>query len=232
MNRPPPANAEVQAIAKRVLEALRSDISRASTEATIAASASARLRALGLTDTWYHDCPALVLLGKRSCLSASGRGYVPATDPVGDYNLVTVDLSPSRGSAWGDCARSFAVEAGRVVDAPGDPEFAAGFAAEARLHAAMREFVQPGTSFHSLYEFGNDLIVAEGFENLDFRGNLGHSIETLLARRQFIERGNRNSLGDVSCFTFEPHIRVRGGRWGFKHENIYYFDGTGAVVEL
>src|SRR5690606_32230762 len=220
------------AIAKRVLEALRSDISRASTEATIAASAAARLRALGLTDTWYHDCPALVLLGTRSCLSASGREYVPATDPVGDHNLVTVDLSPSQGCVWGDCARSFAIEGGRVVAAPFDPEFGAGFAAEARLHAAMRKFVQPGTSFHSLYEFGNDLIAAQDFENLDFRGNLGHSIETRLAGRWFIERNNWNRLGDVSCFTFEPHIRVRGGQWGFKHENIYYFDGTGAVVEL
>jgi hypothetical protein len=34
------------------------------------------------------------------------------------------------------------------------------------------------------------------------------------------------------CFTFEPHISQHGGRWGFKHENIYYFDNSGAVMEL
>lgn len=227
-----PANAAVQALAKQVLAELADDISSASTEATIAAVASARLRAHGLNDTWYHNCPALVLLGSRSCLSVSGRDYVAATEPVGDFNLVTVDLSPMQGKAWGDCARSFAVEGGVVVDSPSSPELAAGMNMQDMLHRAMRQFVQPETSLHELYEFANGLIEAEGFENLDFRRNLGHSIETHPAARQFIERGNRCKLGRLSCFTFEPHIRTVRGRWGFKHENIYYFDEDGAVEQL
>ena len=61
------------------------------------------------------------------------------------------------------------------------------------------------------------------FENLDFRGNTGHTIETDQAKRRFIEEENIQKLGDAELFTFEPHIRKLGGAWGFKHENIYYF---------
>ena len=32
-------------------------------------------------------------------------------------------------------------------------------------------------------------------------------------------------------FTFEPHIRKVGKKWGFKLENIYYFSAVG-VEEL
>jgi len=48
----------------------------------------------------------------------------------------------------------------------------------------------------------------------------------------FIEGNNRALLSDVTCFTFELHLRARGGRWGFKHENIYYFNAAGTVEEL
>jgi hypothetical protein len=50
--------------------------------------------------------------------------------------------------------------------------------------------------------------------------------------RHYIERSNRELLGDIAVFTFEPHIRQRGGSWGFKHENIYCFNGENRVVEL
>ena len=29
---------------------------------------------------------------------------------------------------------------------------------------------------------------------------------------------------DVSYFTFEPHISTDGSKYGFKREDIYYFD--------
>ena len=48
-----------------------------------------------------------------------------------------------------------------------------GYETESRLHQAMRAFVRPDTSFHDLYEFANEQIREEGFENLDFLGNVG-----------------------------------------------------------
>ena len=107
------ANAAVQAAAKAVLAELAADIRADSTEASIAAAARGMLAARGYPGTWYHGCPALVLLGDRSCLSISGRAYRPADEPVGQFNLVTVDLSPCDGALWGDCARSYCVRGWR-----------------------------------------------------------------------------------------------------------------------
>ena len=50
------------------------------------------------------------------------------------------------------------------------------------------------------------------FLNLDFRKNLGHSIESNIEDRCFIEDGNTRRLGEIALFTFEPHIRSKEGR--------------------
>ncbi len=218
--------------AKDVLEALGSSISASDSELTIAERAASLLRQAGFPNTWYYGCPALVLLGSRSCTSISGRDYVPSDQRVGDFNLVTVDLSPCHDGAWGDCARSFGVEGGRVSRTPVHPEFRAGMALEASLHAEMRGFVTPDTTFGELFDFAGSLITAHGFENLDLLGNVGHSIATRLEDRVFIEAGNTRCLGDVQLFTFEPHVRRLGGRWGFKHEDIYRFDVSGRPTPL
>lgn len=225
-------NARVQAIAKQVLAELPDAIGPESTEASIAADAVDRMAALGVCETWYHDCPALVLLGSRSCLSVSGRDYTPAVEPVGELNLVTVDLSPMLNAAWGDCARSFVVEGGRVMNEPTTPEFQHGLRLLDELHTVVRRFATPGTRMNELCAFANEQIAAAGYENLDFLGNVGHSLAQTLGEREFIDESNRTRLGDVACFTFEPHIRRQGGRWGFKHEEVYRFNASGEAIAL
>jgi len=232
MTVPAPAHREVQAIAKAVLAETAHSITPASTERTIAETAQRLLAARGLPDTWYYQCPALVLLGSRSCLSVSGWAYVPGNEPVGELNLVTIDLSPRRGPWWGDCARGIYVEQGVAQSMPTDPAFFAGHEFVTSLHAQMRDFVTMGTTFQELYEFSNERIEAAGFENLDFLGNVGYSVATRSEDRLFIDRSNRSLLSDVSCFTFEPHVRACRGPWGFKHENIYFFNDEGKVEEL
>jgi hypothetical protein len=68
-----------------------------------------------------------------------------------------------------------------------------------------------------------------GYENLDFKGNFGHSIERQPDRRRYIEAGNMMPVGEAGLFTFEPHIRKKNCVDGFKYENIYYFDNTRAM---
>ncbi len=222
----------VQASAKQVLTELCEVIGSDSTEQSIAAFAIDRLSELGLPDTWYHSCPAFVLAGSRSCLSFSGRDYVPSEERIGSNNLITVDLSPRAGSIWGDCARSFPVEDGRVNLQPTGPDFRRGIEAQVRLHTEMKAFVNPTTTFAELHNFSNGLIASMGYINLDFLGNVGHSIATRLDDRVYIDANNNEPLSTVKFFTFEPHIRKVNGAWGFKHENIYYFNERGEITEL
>jgi Xaa-Pro aminopeptidase len=147
-------------------------------------------------------------------------------------NLVTVDLSPRRDGYCGDCARSFFVEGGHATRAPRNAEFLAGAAFLQQLHAGMRLFVRPHTTFHELATWSAEQISAAGWENLDFRKNVGHSIAASRTDRLYIEMGNHACLGEVDFFTFEPHVRVAGRPWGFKHEDIFYFDTDGRLEEL
>ncbi len=221
----------MQSIAKSVLARLAASITPADSERSIASRATSLLASLGMEETWYHNCPALVLSGCRSCLSVSGREYQPSNEKVGMTNLVTVDLSPSSAGVWGDCARSFFVEGGQCVDVPKNPEFRRGADVQRELHESVRSFATPATTFQELFEFSNAQIRSLGFENLDFLGNVGHSIESSPGDRRYIQAGNGQQLGSVGLFTFEPHVRALGGSWGFKHENIYYFSG-GQLQEL
>ena len=47
---------------------------------------------------------------------------------------------------------------------------------EEYLHQALIDVVTPDMTFEELYYYMNELIVKEGFINLDFLGNLRHSI--------------------------------------------------------
>jgi Xaa-Pro aminopeptidase len=222
----------VQAVAKHVLADLAGTIAPSDTEQSIAERATRMMARHGVHETWYYQCPAFVLLGTRSCLSISGREYQPSDEAVGVTNLITVDLSPSRNEVWGDCARTFVVENGQYTEEPALTEFREGIAFERELHVRMIEATTPDMRFMDLFDFANALIASRGFENLDFLGNVGHSIETTRERRRYIEKGNAMRFGDIRLFTFEPHIRKIGGAWGFKHENIYYFGPDGHPIEI
>lgn len=80
-------------------------------------------------------------------------------------------------------------------------------------------------------DYASTIIVENGFVNLDFMGNLGHSIVKIKSDRVYIEKGNMTKLGDVKYFTFEPHIGFPNSKYGYKKENIYYFDENG-LMEL
>ena len=95
---------------------------------------------------------------------------------------------------------------------------------EELLHREMRAFVTPDTTFEELYFRMNALIAEKGWKNLDFLGNLGHSIVREKSDRIYIERGNTSTLGEAEMFTFEPHIGKEGSLYGFKREDIYYFE--------
>ena len=92
---------------------------------------------------------------------------------------------------------------------------------EDRLHRELVEFVNIKTTFEELYYHINEFILKDGFVNLDFMGNLGHSIVKDKNDRVYTEKGNAQKISDVKYFTFEPHIGIPYSKYGFK--NIYYF---------
>ena len=187
----------------------------------------------GADSFWYWDVGAFIFSGDETSISISGKEYITSERSIEENDIITIDLSPQNGEIWGDYARTIIIENGKVVenDNISNTEWKNGLIMEEYLHKEMCNFVTSQTTFEELYYHINGIIKEKGYINLDFLGNLGHSIVKRKSDRVYIEKGNQIALGDVSYFTFEPHISVQGSKYGYKRENIYYFD-NGTIKEL
>jgi Xaa-Pro aminopeptidase len=184
---------------------------------------------LGADSFWYWGIGAFVFCGKDTTQSVSGKRYETADRVIQAEDIITIDLSPQRDEIWGDFARTIIVENGEPLHdskLAKRQEWREGILAEEQLHAALIGLARPAMTFEELHAQMNSHILDLGFENIDFLGNLGHSIERKSADRVYIEPGNALRLDEVELFTFEPHIRRPNGDYGFKHENIYQFNGA------
>ncbi len=213
---------KVQRTAKDTIVYLRKEIKAGMTEREIVEKAEKYMKERGVQKFWYYGVGAFVLVGKRTTVSISGREYAPTDEVLQDSDIVSVDLSPEIDGYWGDFARTLTLET--------NEEFNEGWQAENDLHKEFTRIVKPEMNFQEVYRLLNKKITELGYENLDFNGNLGHSIEKNKDDRRYFEKGEKTLLKDVALFTFEPHIRKKGGEYGYKKENIYYFEGENLEV--
>lgn len=220
-------NFEVQNIAKQTMLFIKSQIKAGMSLRELRQIAENKLLALGATSFWYWDVGAFIFSGEDTTQSVSGKHYKTTDKIIKENDIITVDLSPQAGNIWGDYARTIIIENGVVVDdinKISNTEWKNGLLMEEKLHSELLSFATPQTTFEELYLHINEFLTANGYINLDFMGNLGHSIVTDKNDRIYIEKGNKATLGSVKFFTFEPHISVKGSKYGFKKENIYYFE--------
>ena len=226
----------VQNIARETMLELHEFITVGMSEKHIRDKAIELMTLKGSNGWWYHGVGALVLLGNRSVESLSGTKYQPSEDNlVAENDVITIDLAPTLDGYWGDYARTIFMEDGKIAkaDQPENSEFQHGLSAEIFLHAKLLTIIEPAMTFESLFWELNREIEALGYENLDFHGNLGHSIEFDQADRIYIEKGNQVTFSECGKpFTLEPHIKRVGGAFGYKREDIYYFDSEGVLTRI
>lgn len=193
-----------------------------------------KMLSLGADSFWYWNVGAFVFSGDETIVSISGREYITSDRLISNNDIITIDLSPQNNKIWGDYARTIIIENGEVVDCIDkiqNNEWRNGLLMEERLHQELIDFVTPQTTFEELYLHINSLIIDKGFINLDFMGNLGHSIAKNKDERVYIEKDNHLLLSSTDYFTFEPHISNPTSKYGYKKENIYYIS-NGKLVEL
>ncbi len=218
---------EVQLIAKQTMDFIRKMILPGMKLIEVRKICEDKMLELGADSFWYWDIGAFIFSGEETTKSVSGKEYMTSDRYIEENDIVTVDLSPQCDHIWGDFARTIIIEEGHVVDnikCIQNAEWKAGLLMEQRLHQELFDFVDERTTFEELFYHMNSKIVSEDFVNLDFLGNLGHSIEKRSEDRIYIEKGNQTRLGDIPYFTFEPHISRPDSVFGYKWENIYYFE--------
>ena len=224
---------QVQEIAKETIIYVRQQIKAGMNLLDVRKMCEDKMLELGADSFWYWDVGAFVFAGDETTISVSGTQYKTSDRIIQPNDIITIDLSPQNENIWGDYARTIILEKGVVVENEdiANAEWKNGLLMEDYLHNELLKFATPQITFEELYYYMNDVIEQKGFINLDFMGNLGHSIAKQKNDRIYIEKGNCSCLGDVSFFTFEPHISVKGSKYGYKKENIYYFD-NGKLIEL
>ncbi len=229
-----PEYSDVQKIAKETIEYVKTEIRPGMPLPEVRRLCEEKMTMLGADSFWYWDVGAFVFAGDETTVSVSGKEYITSERTIESDDIITIDLSPQIGDTWGDYARTIIIENGCVVKSVDEikcDEWRDGLMMEKKLHEKMKEIVSPQMTFEDLYFRMNEYIKAEGYINLDFMGNLGHSIVRRKDDRIYIEKGNNTKLGEVSYFTFEPHISVSGSKYGYKRENIYFFDND-TIKEL
>ena len=224
---------DVQQIAKDTIDFAKKNIKPGMKLLDIRKLCEQKMLELGADSFWYWDVGAFVFAGDETTVSVSGKQYVTSDRIINENDIVTIDLSPQNDNIWGDYARTIILENGVVVDKAdvNNVEWRNGLQMEDGLHKELLEFANIETTFEELYYHINEIITENGFINLDFMGNLGHSIVKNKGDRVYIEKGNKQKLSDVDYFTFEPHISIPRSKYGYKKENIYYFEDS-KLVEL
>jgi len=225
---------DVQKIAKDTIRYIKTKIYAGMELREVRKLCEEKMLALGADSFWYWDIGAFVFAGDETTVSVSGKEYVTSDRKIAENDIITIDLSPQVGDIWGDYARTIIVEGGQVVSGIADiksDKWRNGLLMEEELHTEMKKFVTPDTTFEELYYHMNQYIQEHGYINLDFLGNLGHTIVRKKEDRIYIEKGNYTKLGETAYFTFEPHISAAGSKYGYKKENIYYFE-SGQLNEL
>ncbi len=226
--------AKAQNMAKETMLELNREITVGMSEKDISLLAQKKMEEKGSDEWWYHNIPGLVLLGKHSAVSVGSKD-LRLTDEyrVAENDIITIDIAPTYRKGWGDYARTLFMEDGKLcpLDHPQDPKHKEGLDAELYIHRYMVEHCNPDMTYEEIFETLNAEIRKIGFRNLDFKGNLGHSIEIDQADRIYLEKGNTRTVREAGKpFTLEPHI-ANCADYGFKRENIYLIEGD-RFVEL
>ena len=226
----PEKNAFSQQIAKEAISEMHGIIKVGMSEAEIERIICEIMTKKGSQYWWYHGVGALVLLGKRSRVSMSARDYKPDPDNrVAENDIITIDCSPTVDRYWGDYTRTIFMEDGEVApeDRPSHKENIEGLETEFAIHRALVEECNPDMTYEEIFYRLNGKIKDLGYVNLDYHGNLGHSIEFDEWDRYYLEKGSTKTIREVGKpFTLEPHIALPETGHGFKRENIYYIDGN------
>lgn len=225
---------KVQSIAKGTIDYAKEIIKPGLNLVELRKMCENKMLELGADSFWYYNVGALIFAGDETTKSVSGKEYITSDYIIKNDDIITIDLSPQIKNIWGDYARTIIIENGKGVDEINqiqNAEWKNGLLIEKELHSELLNFATSNTTFEELYYHMNDFIKKCGYINLDFNGNLGHSIVKNKNRRIYIEKGNKKKLSEVKYFTFEPHISTPNLHFGYKKENIYYFNND-KVIEL
>ena len=211
---------EVQLIGKQTIEFIKGAIRPGMKLEEVRRQCEEKMLELGADSFWYWDIGAFIFSGDETAISISGKNYKTADKLIQKNDIVTIDLSPQWKNIWGDYARTIIIEDGKVVneiDSIRNKEWQEGLLMEQKLHRELSDYINENTTFEDLFYHMNAMIISEGFINLDFLGNLGHSIEKKVMTAYTLKRAIKINLVILRILhlnhTFQSRDRYMDIKW-------------------
>ena len=211
---------EVQLIGKQTIEFIKGVVRPGMKLEEVRRQCEEKMLELGADSFWYWDIGAFIFSGDETAISISGKNYKTADKLIQKNDIVTIDLSPQWKNIWGDYARTIIIEDGEVVneiDSIRNKEWQEGLLMEQKLHRELSDYINENTTFEDLFYHMNAMIISEGFINLDFLGNLGHSIEKKVMTAYTLKRAIKINLVILRILhlnhTFQSRDRYMDIKW-------------------
>ena len=211
---------EVQLIGKQTIEFIKGVVRPGMKLEEVRRQCEEKMLELGADSFWYWDIGAFIFSGDKTAISISGKNYKTADKLIQKNDIVTIDLSPQWKNIWGDYARTIIIEDGKVVneiDSIRNKEWQEGLLMEQKLHRELSDYINENTTFEDLFYHMNAMIISEGFINLDFLGNLGHSIEKKVMTAYTLKRAIKINLVILRILhlnhTFQSRDRYMDIKW-------------------
>lgn len=218
---------KAQSIAYQCLEHMNTFLKPGLSYEDIHKECESFMRAKGADGFWTHDDPALILFGDLSAYSAHESPVPLFKDRfIKENDFITIDVAPKIQQSWGDLARSYIMENGKIIEAElsHNQEIKEGLKLEIELHQLFLNTVNEDCTFEQLFEVIDARLKEKGCHNCDYHDNFGHSIENNPKDRITIAKGVPIRISEYNKpLTFEPHIRKNNGNYGIKYENMYVF---------
>ena len=179
---------------------------------------------------WIHDDPALILYSDLTTYSAHENPInLFESKCISENDFITIDVAPMIKNGWGDFARSFIMQDGKIINYTdcNNKEIIDGINFELKLHELFINSINKDMTFSKLHKIIDDYVLSNGYYNCDYHQNYGHTIENDQKDRITIAQGVDINISQYNKpITFEPHICKKDGYYGIKHENMYaYIDG-------
>ena len=218
---------KAQDIAKACLKHMASFLKPGMDRETIHKECADYMTLLGAQGWWIHNDPALILFGELTSYSGhEDPSYLFEGKTIQNNDLISIDVAPMIEKGWGDMARSFIMEEGKIISYKDtrNKEIKEGMETEMKLHELFLQNVNEKTTFSQVYEFTNAFLKKHGYHNCDYHDNFAHSIENDERDRITFAKGVDLIISEYNKpVTYEPHICKNDRNTGFKHENMYVF---------
>lgn len=234
---------QLQNIALQALHQLRNSLQIGRNEIELVQYAEEILKKYGVTQSWPGSKLVIALIGDRSSLCQHEGDYRPTNHAIAKNDVISLTLNPWLDGYTASAGYSYVWENNRLMPYEALPEWAEGVEILRHLYHHAETIAHPQMTLCEFYSEIQQEINRLKYENLDYRGYIGHEMLTmetpnpdsdhtappaiLQTQAQRLEVGNHTYFHELNYFCLHFHLRRSSQHRAFKQSHLYHSNNQG-----